>query len=94
MFLKTNPEELNSFIRFVDKTIPYDCVIDGLNVAYSAGKNKSPVVYANILASVVKHFIQKGKHVLVLGRKHMNRWPKEQMTYIRRMGAMFLTENL
>lgn len=47
VFLKTNPEEVNRYIRFVDKFHPFDCVIDGLNVAYSHGSGKSAQTFAN-----------------------------------------------
>lgn len=94
VFLKSTPEELIKFENFIEKTAPFDCVIDGLNVAFSSGIKKSPVVHAKLLAAVVKYFKQKNKHVLVLGRKHMNKWPLEQMNFIRKNSSIFLTEDL
>lgn len=49
VYVKSNPEELERFKNFVEDTVPYDCVIDGLNVAYSMGNQKSPAVYARIV---------------------------------------------
>ncbi|XP_036339554.1 mitochondrial ribonuclease P catalytic subunit isoform X1 [Rhagoletis pomonella] len=94
IFQKSTPEEVESFKRFVTQTAPYDCVIDGLNVAYSMGAKKPPKVLASLLANVVKHFKNQRKHVLVLGRKHMNSWPKDAMLYIRKNASLFLTNNL
>lgn len=94
VFQKSTPEEVEHFKRYVTKTAPYDCVIDGLNVAYSMGAKKSPKMLASLLANVVKHFKTQGKHVLVLGRKHMNKWPKDSMFYIRENASLFLTNNL
>ncbi|XP_013102094.2 mitochondrial ribonuclease P catalytic subunit [Stomoxys calcitrans] len=94
VFQKSTPEEVKNFCEYVDKTGPYDCVIDGLNVAYSMGSKKPPQVYANLLASVVKYFNNKNKHVLVLGRKHMNNWPKKTMQYVKDNAAMFLANDL
>lgn len=48
IFGKTTPQELESFIKFIDKTKPYDCVIDGLNVAYSKHKT-NPVENADLV---------------------------------------------
>jgi mitochondrial ribonuclease P protein 3 len=115
VFLKSSPTEIERFLAFLDKNVqPYDIIIDGLNVAYSAGTHKPPNVYANLvnllvlirncryvtgflffqLSSVVEYFVKKDQNVLVLGRKHMNGWPKQQMTYIRQNATFFLTENL
>lgn len=95
VFLKTNPDELKRFQKFIDNTRPYDCVIDGLNVAYSKGsKIKSAATPAKLTAAVVKYFVQRKNRVLVIGRHHMNNWPKTQMNFIRKNSHLFLTENL
>lgn len=40
IFIKSTPQEFNEFQRFLDQTGPFDCIIDGLNVAYSVGANR------------------------------------------------------
>lgn len=49
VFLKSSPEEVDGFVRFIDRTAPYDCIIDGLNVAFSMGTKKPPYVYAKMV---------------------------------------------
>lgn len=93
VFLKSSPKEVVRFENFLTKTLPYDIVIDGLNVAYSMG-TKSPANFARLLAIVVKHFSAQHKHILVLGRVHMNRWPTHEMDFIRKNASMFLTDDL
>ncbi|XP_055634315.1 mitochondrial ribonuclease P catalytic subunit [Toxorhynchites rutilus septentrionalis] len=94
IFNKTTPEELKRFQHFVKQTKPYDVVIDGLNVAFSTGNQKSPATYAMQLASVVRHYVQRNKRVMVIGRQHMNRWKSKDMKYIREKSYLFLTEDL
>lgn len=48
VYLKTNPAELRKFMKFVELTIPFDCVIDGLNVAYSHGPQPSVLMAKNV----------------------------------------------
>ncbi|XP_055603151.1 mitochondrial ribonuclease P catalytic subunit [Uranotaenia lowii] len=94
IFNKTTPQELERFQKFLKKTKPYDVVIDGLNVAFSTGNQKSPVVYAKHLAAVVSHYSRQKKRVLVIGRQHMDRWKSKDMKFIRENSFLFLTEDL
>lgn len=48
VFLKTNPEELKKFMKFVDISLPFDCVIDGLNVAFSHGAQPPVMMAKNV----------------------------------------------
>ncbi|XP_017120327.1 mitochondrial ribonuclease P catalytic subunit [Drosophila elegans] len=94
VFQRSTPEEVARFKKYVERTAPYDCVIDGLNVAYSTGTKKSPQQLANLVATVVRHFRDRDKRVLVLGREHMRNWSKQAMHYVQSNASLFLTSNL
>lgn len=94
VFQKSTPEEVARFKKFVEQTAPYDCVIDGLNVAYSTGTKKPPQQLAKLLATVVRYFRERRKRVLVLGRQHMRSWSKPAMQYIQNNASVFFTNNL
>lgn len=94
VFQKSTPEEVTRFKKYVQQTAPYDCVIDGLNVAYSTGTKKPPQQLAKLLATVVRYFKERHKSVLVLGRQHMRNWSKPAMQYIQQHASVFLTNNL
>lgn len=49
VFTKTTPDELKSFQTFIQGAGSCDVVIDGLNVAYSAGSNKNSHFYAKLV---------------------------------------------
>lgn len=94
VFLKSTPQEVEKFENFLLRSPRFDIVIDGLNVAYSTGTKKPPHVYSNILATVIKYFVNKNKTILLFGRRHMNSWPKNDMNFIRRNASIFLTDDL
>ncbi|EDW75258.1 uncharacterized protein Dwil_GK20077 [Drosophila willistoni] len=94
VFQKSTPEEVERFKAYVERTLPYDCVIDGLNVAYSMGTKKSPAQLAQLVANVVRYFRERRKRVLVLGRQHMRQWSKSAMHYIQANASLFLAQNL
>lgn len=73
LFLKTSPDELKRFLDFVNRTSPYDIVLDALNIAYSVGKSDIHN-RIKVLGTVVDYFLQHKKRILLLGRKHMLKW--------------------
>ncbi|XP_021195270.3 mitochondrial ribonuclease P catalytic subunit [Helicoverpa armigera] len=93
LFLKTSPEELKRFLDFVDKTAPYDIVLDGLNIAYAVGAG-TQTDKAKFLIDVVDHFVRQKKKILLLGRQHMLRWNKRVMQDIKHKTSFFLTDNI
>ncbi|XP_059062618.1 mitochondrial ribonuclease P catalytic subunit [Achroia grisella] len=92
LFLKTSPDELNRFLNFLDKTAPYDVVLDALNIAY-AGK-KGPLDRFKILHHVVDHYTKSNKRILLLGRKHMLKWKNHQLQGLISKTCSFFTDDL
>ncbi|XP_070577153.1 mitochondrial ribonuclease P catalytic subunit-like [Ptychodera flava] len=95
VFLKTSPEELESFIEFVNESEAYDVVIDGLNVAHL-----DPFVNnSEQLRQVVVYFAEQlEKRVLLIGRQHMlqhhKKWHKYNMDWIRDIADCFFADNV
>ncbi|KAH1018156.1 mitochondrial ribonuclease P catalytic subunit [Dendroctonus ponderosae] len=94
IFIKSNPEEMARFQDFIANMAPHDVVLDGLNVAYSIGVKSGAQYQSKLLANVVSHFREQNKTVLVLGRMHMNRWPRDKWDFVRRNATLFLTQNI
>ncbi|XP_071440859.1 mitochondrial ribonuclease P catalytic subunit isoform X2 [Hetaerina americana] len=96
VFTKSSPEEVKAFQELIAKEAPYNTVIDGLNVAYSGGVERrgSRTNPASILQNVVAHFVDLSHKILVLGRTHMNAWPRKEMDYIKKNSQLFLAENV
>uniref|UniRef100_T1JCD8 Mitochondrial ribonuclease P catalytic subunit n=1 Tax=Strigamia maritima TaxID=126957 RepID=T1JCD8_STRMM len=96
VFLKTNSTELRSFENFVKMTGPYDIVVDGLNVAYNNLARGSKYELSKQLIRMLRHLatVKKHKNILVLGKQHMNSWPKEALATIKLLSHCFLTERL
>ncbi|XP_078262700.1 mitochondrial ribonuclease P catalytic subunit [Rhinoraja longicauda] len=94
VFKKTTPEELQHFQSFVKNRLPFDVVIDGLNVANISAKGTQ----SKILLEVVSHLAQQNMHLLVLGRKHMlngtRKWDKSHMAAIQKYADCFFTANI
>ncbi|XP_023949668.2 mitochondrial ribonuclease P catalytic subunit isoform X2 [Bicyclus anynana] len=93
LFLKTSPEELKKFMDLVENTGPYDIVLDALNVAYTAGKGGADE-RIRILTTVVNHFLQQKKKILLLGRKHMLNWKRGALVQLMKKTQYFFTENI
>ncbi|XP_053608447.1 mitochondrial ribonuclease P catalytic subunit [Plodia interpunctella] len=92
LFLKTSPEELQRFTQFVEKTGPYDIVLDALNIAFSArGGSRDKLV---VLHAVVDRFRQKKLKILVLGRKHMMTWQRRSIQELTSKACCFFTDDL
>lgn len=96
VFLSSDPVEVKQFLKFIQKTAPYDVVIDGLNVSHAAGRSVKKVNNLGLsLLQVVKYLtVTRDKKVLVLGRKHMLRWPPKFLSPVRNMADCFFAENL
>ncbi|CAH2258791.1 jg12543 [Pararge aegeria aegeria] len=93
LFLKTSPDELERFMDFVGRTAPYDIVLDALNIAYVAGRGDVND-RVRLLTTVVNHFLQKKKKILLLGRKHMLKWKRGTLLQLTKNTQSFFTENL
>lgn len=86
--------ELIRFQQQVNKKHVYHYVIDGLNVCRGAAGSKGNLVQqSRLLADLVKEYVDQRKRVLVIGRKHMEKWPEEQLNYIKKNAKFFLTSN-
>ncbi|KAK5643538.1 hypothetical protein RI129_007383 [Pyrocoelia pectoralis] len=94
VFYKSTPTELEQFKQFTTNMKNYDVVIDGLNVAYAVGTKQPPQVFSFFVKSVVKHFVDRNKKVLLLGRTHMQKWPKMNWSYVTENSDTFLTQSL
>nr|CAG4651289.1 EOG090X0CGF [Simocephalus serrulatus] len=94
VFLGSRPEEMKKFHKFIEKTAPYDVVIDGLNVAYhnSVQSRNQPGRKVEALLSVVKHFTNQNLRVLILTRKHLLREPV--LSNIKQRAYVFITDDL
>lgn len=94
VFVKSSPAEIARFEQFLQSQPPFDCVIDGLNVAFSTGNNKPNSYYGKLVSAVVRHFTAQNKRVLVLGRKHMLKWPKSSLAFVQAHAKLFLADDL
>lgn len=92
LFLKSSPQELERFQKFVKQTAPYDIVLDALNISYVGSKNIKDRM--QILKPVVNYFANEDKKILLLGRKHMMKWNRGGLEYLMKRCYMFFTDDL
>ncbi|XP_060814792.1 mitochondrial ribonuclease P catalytic subunit [Bombus pascuorum] len=73
MYYVTHPQEIQSYINFIDKNKPYDLIVDGLNIMYIA-KNDITQKKLREFIQIIKSYKEQNKKVLVIGRRHMKKF--------------------
>ncbi|CAN0100236.1 unnamed protein product [Bubo scandiacus] len=93
-FRKTSPQEFQAFQTFVENRLPFDIVIDGLNVSHI----KPTKMHCENLFDAVNCLAKENARLLVLGRKHMltdsSNWKREIMKEIQNKADFFFAENI
>ncbi|XP_045591104.1 mitochondrial ribonuclease P catalytic subunit isoform X2 [Procambarus clarkii] len=94
IYLSSSPREWADFRDFVEEHEPFSTVVDGLNVAYVCGFDKSPSIRVKVLRNVVDEVLRQNPHgrILVIGREHMKRWSREGI-FMNKKGVSFYTLN-
>uniref|UniRef100_A0A8C8BER5 Mitochondrial ribonuclease P catalytic subunit n=1 Tax=Otus sunia TaxID=257818 RepID=A0A8C8BER5_9STRI len=94
LFRKTSPQEFQAFQTFVEKRLPFDIVIDGLNVSHI----KPRKMLCENLFDAVNCLAKENARLLVLGRKHMltnsSNWKREIMKEMQNKADFFFAENI
>ncbi|NXA12740.1 MRPP3 ribonuclease, partial [Sapayoa aenigma] len=93
-FRKTSPQEFEAFQTFVENRLPFDIVIDGLNVSHINAKK----MQCENLLEAVNCLAKENVRVLVLGRRHMlsnsSNWKREIMNEMQNKAHFFFAENI
>ncbi|XP_068254685.1 mitochondrial ribonuclease P catalytic subunit [Nyctibius grandis] len=93
-FRKTSPQEFEAFQKFVENRLPFDIVIDGLNVSHI----KPRKMHCENLFDAVNCLAKENARLLVLGRKHMlgnsSNWKREIMKEMQNKADFFFAENI
>ncbi|XP_052638577.1 mitochondrial ribonuclease P catalytic subunit isoform X2 [Harpia harpyja] len=93
-FRKTSPQEFEAFQTFVENRLPFDIVIDGLNVSHI----KPRKMQCENLFDAVNCLAKENARLLVLGRKHMlinsSNWKREIMKEMQNKADFFFAENI
>uniref|UniRef100_A0A8C6Z8X2 Mitochondrial ribonuclease P catalytic subunit n=1 Tax=Nothoprocta perdicaria TaxID=30464 RepID=A0A8C6Z8X2_NOTPE len=92
-FRKTSPQEFEAFQAFVEDRLPFDIVIDGLNVSHV-----KPKKIASWLFHAINCLAKENVRLLVLGRKHMlvnsSNWKQDVMKEMQNKADFFFAENI
>ncbi|NXC37639.1 MRPP3 ribonuclease, partial [Penelope pileata] len=93
-FRKTSPQEFEDFQTFVENRLPFDIVIDGLNVSHIMPRK----MQCENLFEAVNCLAKNNARLLVLGRKHMltnsSNWKREIMKEMQNKAHFFFAENI
>ncbi|NXM23755.1 MRPP3 ribonuclease, partial [Oxyruncus cristatus] len=93
-FRKTSPQEFEAFQTFVENRLPFDIVIDGLNVSHIKPKK----MHCENLLDAINCLAKDNVRLLVLGRKHMlinsSNWKREIMKEMQTKADFFFAENI
>ncbi|KAM6392757.1 mitochondrial ribonuclease P catalytic subunit isoform 1-T1 [Pluvialis apricaria] len=93
-FRKTSPQEFEAFQTFVENRLPFDIVIDGLNVSHIKPRR----MQCENLFDAVNCLAKENTRLLVLGRKHMlinsSNWKREIMKEMQNKADFFFAENI
>ncbi|XP_009885253.1 PREDICTED: mitochondrial ribonuclease P protein 3 [Charadrius vociferus] len=93
-FRKTSPQEFEAFQTFVENRLPFDIVIDGLNVSHIKPRR----MQCENLFDAVNCLAKGNARLLVLGRKHMlinsSNWKREIMKEMQNKADFFFAENI
>ncbi|XP_021258043.1 mitochondrial ribonuclease P protein 3 isoform X2 [Numida meleagris] len=93
-FRKTSPQEFEAFQTFVENRLPFDIVIDGLNISHIMPRK----VQCENLFEAVNWLAKDYARLLVLGRKHMlnnsSNWKREIMKEMQNKADFFFAENI
>uniref|UniRef100_A0A8C3JH43 Mitochondrial ribonuclease P catalytic subunit n=1 Tax=Calidris pygmaea TaxID=425635 RepID=A0A8C3JH43_9CHAR len=93
-FRKTSPQEFEAFQTFVENRLPFDIVIDGLNVSHMKPRR----LQCENLFDAVNCLAKDNARLLVLGRKHMlinsSNWKREIMKEMQNKADFFFAENI
>ncbi|NXU58077.1 MRPP3 ribonuclease, partial [Turnix velox] len=93
-FRKTSPQEFQAFQTFVEDRLPFDIVIDGLNVSHIKPRR----MQCENLFDAINCLAKGNARLLVLGRKHMlinsPNWRREVMKEMQNKAHFFFAENI
>ncbi|NXG19967.1 MRPP3 ribonuclease, partial [Grallaria varia] len=93
-FRKTSPQELEAFQTFMENRLPFDIVIDGLNVSHIKPRR----MQCENLLDAINCLAKENVRLLVLGRKHMlsnsSHWKREIMNEMQNKADFFFAENI
>ncbi|GFQ74038.1 mitochondrial ribonuclease P protein 3 [Trichonephila clavata] len=93
LFINTTDKEFHQYLNFVNSRKPFEFVLDGLNAAHTVQTKKNPKNLSVQLLKIVERLSKHSDRLLVLGRQHMQGWPRSVMNKISEKASVFLTND-